>query len=103
MLYIKFKLQGNGSKMPQRPHDLQQKMSWMRKKLGLELVDEQPPPTYELALKMITKESTIGNMPNATYCWMEASPNNAQVVPGYGLPLSCQISDGNISATHIKN
>ena len=89
--------------MPPKANDLHQKMSWMRKKLGLDFVDEQPPPTYELALKMITKESTIGNVPNATYCWMEANPNNAQVVPGYGLPLSCQIPEGTVSTTHTKN
>ena len=82
--------------------DLQQKMSWMKKKLGIELADEQPPPTYELALKMITKETTIGNLPNATNCCMDTEPGNDQVVSGYGLPLSCQTTEGYKSATNSK-
>ena len=66
------------------------------------MADEQPPPTYELALKMITKETTIGNLPNATNCWMDTEPGNDQVVSGYGLPLSCKTTEGFKSATNSK-
>ena len=73
----------------------------MKKKLGIEMAEKQPPPTYELALKMLTKESTIGNLPNATNCWMDTGPGNDQV-SGYGLPLSCQATEGYKSATNSK-
>ena len=44
-------------------------------------LEEQPPPTYELALKMLTKESSIGALPNSTVIWTESDISNENVLP----------------------
>ena len=47
-------------------------------KCGIPPSDDQPPPTYELALKMMTKESSLGDLPNGTVFWTETESINTQ-------------------------
>ena len=50
-------------------------------KLGIPHSDDQPPPTYELALKMLNKECSVGGLPNGTLIWTESDVINIQQLP----------------------
>jgi len=40
--------------------------------------DDQPPPAYELALKMMTTEYSLRDLPNETIFWTETEAINNQ-------------------------
>ena len=50
-------------------------------KYGISHSEDQPPPTYELALKMMTKECSLGALPNETVFWIETEAINNQQLP----------------------
>ena len=38
----------------------------------VENADEQPPPTYEAALKMMSDDLSLGSVPSTPICWSES-------------------------------
>ena len=57
-------------------------------KYGMSDSNDQPPPTYELALKMMTKECSLGALPNETVFWTETETISNQQLPNNNTVIS---------------